>query len=134
MINIYNLNDSLAILIRDDSVFEQLKSDFPDILADLVTFKGNANCSCRGRVVKFFGDKLTQDANILEKYIKNPSALNEELQSLQVSRIANNYSGKVITIDKGEAAWQTFSQSIIGKVFRSFSVVEQKDSLEVYFL
>jgi len=136
MIDVSNLNDALPILMKDDSTFESLKSDFPDILADLVTFRTNPNCSCRGRVVKFFTTKLEESPGVLNKYIKDPNSLNTELQKIKTQRIDNNYSGRILTVSKGDEAWKTFAQEITsgGKYFRAFSVVENGDSLKVYFL
>lgn len=136
MIDVSNLNDALPILMRDDATFESLKTDFPDTLADLVTFKSNPNCSCRGRVIKFFTTKLEETPGLLNKYIKDPVSLNGELQKIKTQRVDNNYSGKMVTIAKGEEAWKTFSQELVsgGKYFRAFSIVEEGESLKVYFL
>ena len=134
MINLGNVGDSLSFLIKDDSVFEQLKNDFPAILADLTTFKNNPNCSCRGRVFKFAAEQLEQNPNILEKYVTNPQALQQELDRLSNERMANNYSGKVITIEKNDAAWTQFAATLITKSFRGFSVVEREDSIAIYFV
>jgi hypothetical protein len=134
IINLSNFNDALPIIVRDDDTFEKLKTDFPDILADLVTFKSNPNCSCRGRVMKFFGDQLNQNPDLLDKYVKDANVLNQEIQTIISSRIANTYTGKVFIIPKGEDSWQNFSATLVGKMFRGFSVVERDSSLVVYFL
>jgi hypothetical protein len=134
MITVANLGDALPILIKDDSVFEQLKTDFPAILADLVTFKNNPNCTCRGRVIKFFTEQLEQNKDVLEKYVNNPSALQAEIDQLVSQRVANNYAGKIFEIQKGDQAWQAFAQSVAGKAFRTFSVVERENTVAVYFL
>ena len=136
MIDDSNVNDALPILMRDDSTFESLKSDFPDILADLVTFRTNPNCSCRGRVVKFFTTKLESIPGMLNKYIKDPVSLNTELQALKTQRVDNNYSGRVVTVAKGDEAWKVFAQELVGggKYFRAFNIVDNGDSLKVYFL
>ena len=136
MIDVSNLNDALPILMKDDATFESLKTDFPDILADLVTFRTNPNCSCRGRVVKFFTTKLEESPGLLNKYIKEPVSMNAELQKIKTQRIDNNYSGKVLTVAKGDEAWKAFAQEMVsgGKYFRAFSIVEDGDSLKVYFL
>lgn len=134
MINTANLVDALPIMIKDDSVFEALKTDFPDILADIVTFKSNPNCTCRGRVFKFFTEKLEQNPTILNKYVKDAAALSTELETIKGQRTLNNYSGKVLTIGNSEAAWEEFSKSLAGKMFRGFSVVEIGDNLKVYFI
>jgi hypothetical protein len=134
MITVANLADALPILVKDEATFEQLKADFPGILADLVTFKNNPNCTCRGRVFKFFTEQLEQNKDILEKYVKDPVALQAEIDQLVSQRVANNYAGKIFEIQKGDQAWQAFSQSVVGKAFRTFAVVERENTVAVYFL
>jgi len=134
IINQRNLNDAIGIIIKNDNVFERLKTDFPDILADLTTFKNNPNCTCRGKVVKYFSDRLNNEPDLLDQYVPNVQQLNDELAVLQAQRIQNNYSGKIFTIDNTEEAWLTFSQTLVGKIFRSFSVVNNGNTLTVYLL
>ena len=134
IINQTNLNDALGILIKNDTFYNRLTADFPDILADLTTFKTNPNCTCRGRVVKYFSDKLNEDPNLLDKYVENPQDLQNQLVVIQNQRIQNNYSGKVFTVAKGEQAWKDFSQTLAGKMFRSFAIVDNGENLTVYLI
>jgi len=134
IINQTNLNDALGILIKNDTFYNRLTTDFPDILADLTTFKTNPNCTCRGRVVKYFSDKLNEDPNLLDKYVENPQDLQNQLVVIQNQRIQNNYSGKVFTVAKGEQAWKDFSQTLAGKMFRSFAIVDNGENLTVYLI
>ena len=134
IINQLNLNDALGILIQNNSIYNRLVSDFPDILADLTTFKTNPNCTCRGRIVKYFSDKLNEDPNLLDKYVENPQDLQNQLVVIQNQRIQNNYSGKVFTVAKGEQAWKDFSQTLAGKMFRSFAIVDNGENLTVYLI
>ena len=134
MINLSNVADSVSILIKDNSTFERLKTDFPDVLADLVTFKDNPNCSCRGRVFKFFTEKVEQTPDILNKYIYDPEFLSRELQLINNQRLENNYAGKIMSVEKTEQAWRDFTNSLTGKTFRNFSVAERENSVMVYFL
>lgn len=134
MINQGNVADVIPFLINNDNVFERFKSDFPEILADLITFKSNPNCSCRGRVIKYFSDQLTLSPEILEQYIYDQNALSQHLEQIQAQRLLNTYSGKILVIPKGEQAWADFQLSLTGKLFRAFSVVERENSVAVYFL
>lgn len=134
IINQGNLNDALGIIIKDDSVFERLKTDFPEILADLTTFKTNPNCTCRARVVKYFSDKLLESPNLLDQYIPNQQDLNNQLSIIYHQRVQNNYTGKVFTVGKTEAEWQAFAQSLAGKAYKSFSVTDNGENLTVYLL
>lgn len=134
MINTSNLPDSLSIIIRNESSFEELKNDFPDTLADLITFKNNPNCSCKGRVVKFFTEKLEKDPEILNKYIKDSESLKLELDQLSKQKQLNNYSGRIVTLPKNEESWKNFSEEMRNKFFRSFTVVEKENELVIYIL
>jgi hypothetical protein len=134
IINQINLNDALGILIKNDTFYTRLTTDFPDILADLTTFKTNPNCTCRGRVVKYFSDKLNEDPNLLDKYVDNPQDLQNQIAIIQNQRIQNNYAGKVFTVDKSEEAWLAFSQTLSGKMYRTFSIVDNGENLTVYLL
>ena len=126
--------DILPILIKDEEIFSQFKNDFPSILADLVTFKDNPNCSCRGRVFKFFGEHLEKNPESLNQYIKNTNEINVKLQSLAEERANNNYTGKIFIIDGGEEAWAAFAATLPNKMFRMFSIAERDDKVIVYFL
>lgn len=135
MITLQNLSSALPYLLKNESTFDRLKTDFPEILADLTTFKNNPNCSCRGRVTKFFTDKLQQESTLLNKYIYNEQELTIELNKAELLKQQNNYSGKIVIIPKSDEAWKALSQDINqGRMFRAFSVVERENELVVYFL
>lgn len=129
-----NINDALPMLIADNAVFERLKNDHPAILADLVTFKSNPNCTCRGKVMKFFSDQLAASPGCLDKYITNTVDFEKTLALIFQKRMENNFSGRMVTVPKGEQAWKEFVNSLNGKTFRSFSVYEREDSVAVYFI
>ena len=134
MINVNNVADVLPILMKDNEIFNRLQADFPSMLADLVTFKDNPNCSCRGRVFKFFTEQLEANPGSLDQYVKDASEISFKLQSLSEERASNNYAGKMFEIDKGAEAWAAFAASLPGKMFRMFSVAERGDKVIVYFL
>lgn len=134
MINTNNVTDVLPMLIKDDETFSKLKNDFPSILADLVTFKDNPNCTCRGKVFKFFTEQLEKNSSVLDTYVKDASEITLKLQSLNEERANNNYAGRIFVIDKGEEAWAAFAATLPGKMFRMFSVAEREEKVAVYFL
>lgn len=134
MITLVNVSDAVTVLVRDDSVFEQMKTDHPEILADLVTFKSNPNCTCRAKVFKHFSDKIQATPTSLDKYVKNKEELQKEIDKLYQSRMQNSYSGKMITIQKNEEAWKELGLQASTKAFRSFSVVDNGETLTVYFI
>jgi hypothetical protein len=134
MINITNIGDAITLLVKDNEIFEQLKKDFSPILADLVTFKNNPNCTCRGKVFKFFTEEIQKNPEVLNKYIKNPEELKKELLKIVEQRNSNNYSGKVIRIENTDEAWRALTTQLVGKAFRTFSVIEKDNQLWVYLL
>jgi hypothetical protein len=134
MINTTNVADAITILVRDNDTFESIKNDFSAILADLITFKNNPNCTCRSKVFKFFTEEIQKDPTILNKYVKNPEEFSREIEKIVQQRNSNNYSGKVIKIENTEEAWKALTAQLVGKAFRTFSVIEKDGQLWVYLL
>lgn len=129
-----NIGDILGIIIKDQNVFDTVSKEHTAILADWVSFKNNPNCSCRGKVTKYFSDLLDQDPMVLNKYVTNEVLINNEMAKLTEMRMANNYSGRVFKIEKTEDAWKNFTVGLMGKMFRSFALLEKEDHILVYFL
>lgn len=134
MINQANLTDALHLWRTKPDVWSELKADFPEQLADLTSFENNPNCSCGGRLNKFFREKLSSDTNILNKYNKYPEELNRVIGERINMQQQNVLAGKIIEIEKGERSWSEFVQTLMGKQFHSFSIVEREDKVAVYFL
>jgi hypothetical protein len=134
MINTTNVADAITILVRDNDAFESIKNDFSAILADLITFKNNPNCTCRSKVFKFFTEEIQKDPTILNKYVKNPEEFSREIEKIVQQRNSNNYSGKVIKIENTEEAWKALTAQLVGNAFRTFSVIEKDGQLWVYLL
>ena len=136
MINQSNIYDALHLYRTKPDVWAELKNDFPDILADLTSFEENPNCSCGGRVSKYFRDKLKTDPNVFNKYNKYPEELNARISSRIQQQEQNMLAGKIFEIEKGEESWEKFVREflMVGKQFHSFSVVEREDKVAVYFL
>lgn len=126
--------DVVHILVRDEETFNFIKNDHPEILADLTTLKTNPNCSCRGKVGKYFQDRLGGNPTILDKYYKDKAAIIKELDVIKARRIENVIGGKIYKVALGDEAWKEFNKTISGKVFRGFSVIREYDYLWVYFL
>lgn len=134
MINQRNLTDALSIIVQNEDAFTRLKNDFPDILADLTTFKSNPNCSCRGRVSNFFNGLLVTNPTLLDQYVTDSAELVSQLYAIEQERQNNNYSGRIFTIAKNEEAWKDFVNSLTGKVFRLINVVERESEVVIYIL
>lgn len=133
MINNNNLSESIEVLIENNFTFGLLRSSFPEILADLIATKVNPHSSSKYKVLKFFSEKLKTNPNLLDHYVVD-GEFNKKINLKNEQKMGNNYSGRVITVGKSEEEWQSFSDSLRGKMFRTFSIVERKDSIAVYFL
>lgn len=124
--------------LAHDSSFELLKQRYQTILADLVSAKENANCSCRGRVVAHLTEKykLQEEKDFLNPIFAVPEVkTNAEIQiARQREMAANALSGKIVTLIKRDNYWQDFMKHSANGTFRSFSVVDKGDSVDVYFL
>lgn len=133
-VDLGTMPDLIYIIIKDETLFAELKAEFPEILADLTTLKTNSNCSCRGKVGKFFFDKVSTNPNLLDKYYKDKEAIVKEIEAIKLRRVNNAINGKVFKVQLGDEAWANFNKTIVGKTFRSFSVVREFDYMWVYFL
>ncbi len=124
--------DLVSVIIRDENKFTQMKNEFPSILADLISLKLNPNCSCRGKVGKFFFDQSALVPTTLTKYYTQEIVA--EMALLKLKRLENNISGKIFKVGESAEAWKTFQVGLSGKMFRGFSVVKEANELTVYFL
>lgn len=130
-----NLTNILRITLQNNNAFYEMSNDFPEIAADLTTFKHNPNCSCKHKVTKFFSDKMDAgQKDILDKYILNKENLKSRIEKAITDYENQVLSGKIIIIDNSEAAWNSFVLENSSKAFRSFSIVEKENKLHIYFL
>lgn len=137
MINKKNILDVIHLWRTKKDIWSDLKKDFPEALADLTSFENNPNCSCGGRLVKFFRGKLDEDATILDKYNKYPEELNKKTKQRESIESSDSLSGKIIEIDKGDESWDAFVNNFLkgkNKKFYGFSVVERPNKIAVYFI
>ncbi len=137
-INQENLYAYVFAALEHDASFELLKTRYSEILADLVSSKSNANCSCRGRVVAYIHQKYTIEAEkafLDEIFSKEEVAVpaQNQLKENEI-RVANSLSGRVVTVMKKDNYWKDFHSSTLRGNYRAFSVVDKGDSVDVYFL
>ena len=134
IVNYENVHPALQYFKSDDATWERIKKDFPDQLADLVSWKENPNCQCGQRLLKFFNELLNVYPSALDKYVLDENKFNSALVKQIESQRNNLLAGKIIEVDKGEAAWHKLFESLEGKQFMAFSAVEREDKVVVYFL
>lgn len=144
-----NLAPYLDILVKNDKIFEALKNKYPEILADLTSSKFNPTCSCRGRVINYLAKKYVEgdkdfidfllnldEIKALKIQIDDSIKKKEEERVKAVSVAKENSISNIYQVPKGPKGWEDFTKFITERnvMFRSFSVVDKGDYLEVYFL
>jgi hypothetical protein len=144
-----NIAPYLDILVKNEKIFEALKNKYPDILADLTSSKFNPTCSCRGRVAAHLNKKYTESDKDFIDFLLNLEEIkpekqkidelikqNEESKSKNSESFRDNSSAHIYEVPKGPKGWEDFNKFVMEKgiVFRSFSVLDKGDHLEVYFL
>lgn len=117
---------------------EALKTRYSAILADLVSASTNPTCACRGRVLNYISAKYQEqeEKDFLNKifYIEQVKTKAEFTITENKNRAANTLGGKILTIVKKDDYWKDFHNSISRSNYRSFSIVDKGDSIDVYFL
>lgn len=144
-----NIGPYLDILVKNEKIFESLKNKYPEILADLTSAKFNPTCSCRGRVATHLNKKYTEGDKDFIDFLLNLEEVKEQkekidkllkemeeknkakLEASKDSSISNIYQ-----VPKGPKGWEDFHKFVNekGMPFRSFSILDKGDYLEVYFL
>lgn len=130
-----NLSAVLHAIITNNDAFFHMTKDFPEIAADLTTFKHNPNCSCKNKVTKFFNDKIDSgQKDILTKYYSQKENLKNKIEKIINDNEERNLSGKIVILDNSQEAWEAFAAESSVKFFRNFSVLEKGDKLHIYFI
>jgi len=126
-----------ASLDHDESL-QLLKVRYSAILADLVSASTNPTCACRGRVLSYVSGKYQEqeEKDFLNKifYTEQVKTKAEFTITENKNRAANTLGGKILTIVKKNDYWKDFHSSISRSNYRSFSIVDKGDSIDVYFL
>jgi|688.fasta_scaffold115491_2 hypothetical protein len=118
----------LKEIVKDDKKFKILRKQFPEVTGDLLSFKYNPNCSCRSKVLDYFSNKIKQNKKLLDDYVKDIDSTTKD----KIKNIEKKLSGKIFYVRKN--SWEEFAKNLEGKYYKSFSIIEKKDELKVYFL
>ena len=113
-----------------DEIWNKIKEDYPSQLADLTSWKENPDCACGGRITKFFSERPVE----LEKYIDDAAKFDQFMSQARQHQQDNLLAGTIVEIEKGDEAFAEFFQTLSGKQFQMFSVVEREDKVAIYFL
>jgi len=144
-----NIVPYLDLLVKNEKIFEALKAKYPDILADLTSAKFNPTCSCRGRVSAHLNKKYAEGDKDFIDFLLNMEEIKEQKASIDkaVKEIEDKTKQRIqdakdvsttniYQVPKGPKAWEDFNKFVSEKgiPFRSFSVLDKGEFLEVYFL
>ena len=123
-----NFEHAIDIILKNQEIYKDLFLDHPIIKSELICYKETKNTDCRNKIQKYFLDlkQKEKNANFLEKYIKSQDDFIEEFDI--------KYSGNVFSIPNNENSWKEFAQNIKMFNYKSFSVIENEDNIEIYFL
>lgn len=138
-----SLQNYYRVLIDNDSAFNILKESFPQILEDLTSAKDNPSCECNKRVFEFLFKEYQENKKskkIIDNLFKSKE-INEIITELEKHRVQFEKDTiekitKIYKVGKSEKDWADFYKMVEEKqiFFRSFSVLEKNDYLEVRFL
>jgi len=144
-----NIAPYLDILVKNEKIFEALKNKYPDILADLTSSKFNPTCSCRGRVSNYINKKYTEGDKDFIDFLLNMEEIKDQKIAMdklikeseekmkQRAQDAKDISvSNIYQVPKGAKGWEDFNKFVTEKgiPFRSFSILDKGEFLEVYFL
>jgi hypothetical protein len=144
-----NIAPYLDMLVKNEKIFEALKVKYPDILADLTSSKYNPTCSCRGRVAGHLNKKYTEGDKDFIDFLLNMDEIKEQKIAMdklvkeaeednkkRLQEAKDISTANIYQVPKGPKAWEDFNRFVNEKgiPFRSFSVLDRGEFLEVYFL
>lgn len=74
----------IEILISKNEVFKnKFQADFPDLFADIESFYGNPNCSCRGKIEKYILSNKEKSVEFLNGFVAENGGDNHNLFKLE---------------------------------------------------
>jgi hypothetical protein len=139
------------VILRDNTIFDEIKKKYPELEIDLLSSRDNPNCECKQRVINYLTTKLNvkEDEFFLTNLINSDNAkkLREEInenwkfiieqETFKQQNVSLEFSspGKIYKVEKSDEAWLEFITKIRASLqFQSFSVVDKETYLEVYFI
>lgn len=137
-----NINtDQARAMIEMDIFFDILKTKYPEILDDMLSWKTNYNCGCGKRFVDFLNQKYinNEDKIFLDSILSNQDFKKKKDEITQKNLEAYNkrlFHGKIIKVDKTEQSWENLSQELarLNPIYRAVFVLDRGENLEVRFL
>lgn len=142
MIKVEDVAKYLDALVKNDEVFESLKNRYPEILADIVSSRENPNCGCRSRTANHITKKYIeneQEKAYIESLLSRQDVIDHSEQiekQIQENVAKHTYPKSKYILSKGDDSWNAFANWMKTNniQFKSFSVVEKENHLEVYVI
>ena len=139
------------VILRDNTIFNEIKKKYPELEIDLLSSRDNPNCECKQRVINYLTTRLNvkEDENFLNSLIGSDNAkklreeingnwkfiIEEETDKKQNVSLEFSSPGKIYKVEKSDEAWLEFVTKIRASLqFQNFSVVDKETYLEVYFI
>jgi hypothetical protein len=139
------------VIMRDDTVFNEIKKKYPELGVDLLSSRENPNCECKQRVINYLTIKLNikEDEAFLTRLIDSDNIkklreevnenwkfiIEQETHKQQNMSLEFSTPGKIYKVEKNDEAWLEFVTKIKASLmFQAFSVVDKETHLEVYFV
>jgi hypothetical protein len=134
--NTYLSKVFLELIQMQDSFKMALQSAFPEMYADIESFKTNPNCTCRNKIEAYVNSHRNETHAFLDKWYNENKSLNINLEEIVAKYAVNNMGGKVYRIPRTDAAFAELQKKMIAErwVFRAFDIVAEPDTLIFYFL
>jgi hypothetical protein len=124
--------------IRKSDIFKhQLLARFPSLAADVHSFYGNPNCSCKNNIIKTVRENYDNFKHFIEEFVvQNPSIDITDIPNMgAIPDAPKMIAGETYTIHKDEL--KTFYSNFLVKercTYKSCTIVPEGDNLRLYFL
>lgn len=126
----------LEFITRDVKFKNDMQAAFPEIYADIESFKTNPNCSCRSKIETFINSNRSRSLVFIEGWAAANTHVAINFDEIVQKYFVNNVAGKVYRIAKTDEAFAAFYKQTVDEkfVYRAFSVTVEADALAIYFL
>ena len=131
----YGVKVVLELIQTSTLFYDSYTKQYPNNLANALSFSKNPNCTCRNALIKHYNEnKQAVDKFTTDFLQEHPSELAYE-QFIQ-KHGTKNMVGQIVRIDKSEEAYKQLSDKIASErwVFRQMSVAIDEQNYVIFFL
>lgn len=137
----------IQIFLNEKTPFNILYEKYPEIREDLTSARELVDCSCRSKVVFFLEEKIknAEDLNLINEILLLPEVqkvkeeldyeFEQEILAFEKKIKKENNAKKIYTVSRDENEWKEFVEYAKENIeFKSFSIIEKENHLEVRFI